>query len=335
MNTSKTIPDINGLSHNKVFTDSDKLPSLEGICEADHLLTDSVKNTPLFRSESLSELFEADVWIKDETVSPIASFKARGALTDLIRCNLVKKVRGVVTSSTGNHGQGVAFAARQFNIPAHIFLPKNPNPHKRRGVQNLGADIHEHGFDLDDAKVKAREFALSNDFLFIDDGESLNVIEGAGTVGLEIAQTLKNIDAVFIPMGSGSLASGSAAAIKLLQPNAKVIAVQSEGSPAMVKSFHARRAISHSINTVADGLVCREPAVLALKSLLAFVDDAILVSDEELLEGVSSLAGLGGVSVEASGAASFAGAYKLREEIIGKKFVLVLSGANINREREN
>lgn len=326
MTTTKTII---GQSDNPAFKEADSLPALEGIFEAHGLLEDGVKNTPLFPSEGLSRIFDADVWIKNETVSPIASFKIRGALTDLIRRSRKKKIYGAVTSSTGNHGQGVAYAARLLNIPAHIFLPENPNPVKRDGIHKLGAAIYEHGCDIDDAKQAARRFARSNGFAFVDDGESLNVIEGAGTVGLEIAQTLQNIDAVFIPMGSGSLACGSAAAIKSLQPGAKVIAVQSEGAPAMVKSFHARKAIQHSINTIADGLVCREPALLALRGLLAFVDEARLVSDRELMESVSALAEFANVPAETSGAAALAGAWKRRREINGKRVVLILTGANI------
>jgi threonine dehydratase len=328
LNSSKIIINADSLSNNPVFTEPDDLPGLDGICEAHGLLPECVKNTPLIRSEALSLLFKADVWIKNETLSPISSFKTRGALTDLIRCNQQKRISGAVTSSSGNHGQGVAYAARQHGIPAHIFLPEKPNPFKRHRIQMLGAVVHECGDDIDDAKDAARSFARRNEYLFVDDGESLNVMEGAGTVGLEIVQALKNIDAVFIPMGSGSLASGSAAAIKSLQARTKVIAVQSAGSPAMVKSFRARRAVSHSINTIADGLVCRQPCLLALKGLLAFVDDAGLVSDEELLEGVSVLGKVGHILVEPSGAAGFAGAWKRREELTGKRIVLVLTGAN-------
>jgi threonine dehydratase len=327
LNSIKTVIKPEGLFNNPVFSEADNLPTLDGICEAHRLLPECVKNTPLVRSEALSLLFKAEVWIKNETLSPIASFKTRGALADLIRCNRQKRISGAVTSSSGNHGQGVAYAARWHGVPAHIFLPEKPNPFKRRRIEMLGAAIHECGDDIDDAKQAARSFARRSDYLLVDDGESLNVMEGAGTVGLEIAQALKNIDGVFIPMGSGSLASGSAAAIKSLQGRAKVIAVQSDGSPAMAHSFRARRAIPHSINTIADGLVCRQPSLLALKGLLAFVDEAGLVSDEELVEGVSVLGQVGHILVEPSGAAGFAGAWKRRQELAGKRIVLVLTGA--------
>ena len=332
MEPTRAVMNNNDSFSNPVFTDPVELPGLAGICEAHSRLPGCVKNTPLFRSEALSELFDADVWIKNETVSPVASFKIRGALTALIRSGRRGEVFGAVTSSTGNHGQGVAYAARLLGIPAHIFLPENPNPLKRRGIQMLGASVHRYGYDIDDAKKAARRFANGKGYVFVDDGESLHVIEGAGTVGLEVARSLKNIDAVFVPMGSGSLAGGSAAAIKSLQPETKVIAIQSYGAPAMVKSVRARAAVSHPINTAADGLVCREPSLLALKGLLAFVDEAELVADEELLGGVSALAETARCFVELSGAAAFAGAWKRRREIARRRVVLILTGANITAD---
>lgn len=322
----------NSLSQNTFFKNSDELPSLEGIRKAHRLIQKYIKETPLTRCEWLSELFDADVWIKNETVSPIACFKIRGALTEMLRCSRQEAVRGVVTSSTGNHGLGVAYAAHLLNVPAHIFLPENPNLLKRRAIQRLEASIYEYGRDIDDAKGKAREFCSSRKYKFIDDGESLSVMEGAGTIGLEIAQSLEKVDAVFVPLGSGSLASGMGAAIKSLQPQAKIIAVQSEGSPAMVKSFRTRRLISHEINTIAEGLVCREPALLALGSMMTFVDEAELVSDEELLGGITALAEFAHILVEPSGAAALAGAWKRRQDVAGKKIVLVLTGANIRMD---
>jgi threonine dehydratase len=320
----------NSLYQNTVFKNSNELPSLDGIREAHRLIQGYIKETPLTRSEWLSEVFDADVWIKNETVSPIACFKIRGALTEMLRSSGQETVHGVVTSSTGNHGLGVAYAASLLNIPAHIFLPEEANPLKRRAIQRLKASIHEYGHDLDDAKGEARKFCSSRKYKFIDDGESLSVMEGAGTIGLEIAQSLEKIDAVFVPLGSGSLASGVGAAIKSLQPDAKVIAVQSAGSPAMVKSFCAQRFISHEINTIAEGLVCREPALRALRGMMTFIDEAELVSDEELLGSVTALAEFAHVLVEPSGAAAFAGAWKRRRDVVGKRIVMVLTGANIS-----
>ena len=280
---------------------------------------------PYPRQTPLVESLLLGLHIKNETVSPIASFKWRGALNAILRD---PGARAVVTSSTGNHGQGVAWAAAQTGIPAHVFLPKNANPTKRRKIELLGATIHDIGRDLDEAKAHAIGFAAGEGLMFIDDGDSEGVIEGAGTVGLEIANALDAIEVVYVPMGSGSLASGVAIAIKKHHPHARVIAVQAKGSPAMVESFHARRAIERPIETIADGLVCRVPAHLALELLIANVDDAVTVPDDELLAATRRMILDAQMLVEPSGAAGLAAA--LRDGARGKGVVIIATGANIS-----
>jgi threonine dehydratase len=283
--------------------------------------------TPLVRALLLSRDLGCDLWVKNETVSPIASFKWRGALNDLLR---EPGTRGVVTSSTGNHGQGVAWAAGVAGVPAHIFLPLGANPTKRAKIALLGATIHDGGFDLDAAKETAIAFARDEGLRFIDDGESEGVIEGAATIGFEIARQLEKIDVVYVPMGSGSLASGVAMAIRERHPRAQIIAVQSSGAPAMVESFKARRAIERPAQTIADGLICRVPAQLALDSLLQFVDDALVVDDETLLGAARAMALGAHILVEPSGAAGLAAA--LRGDVRGKSVVVIATGANITEE---
>jgi threonine dehydratase len=283
--------------------------------------------TPLVRALLLSRDLGCDLWVKNETGSPIASFKWRGALNDLLR---EPNTRGVVTSSTGNHGQGVAWAAGVVGVPAHIFLPLGANAAKRAKIALLGATIHDTGHDLDAAKETAIAFARDEGLRFIDDGESEGVIEGAGTIGLEIARALPRIDVVYVPMGSGSLASGVAMAIRERHPGAHIVAVQSSGSPAMVESFHARRAVQRPADTIADGLICRVPAQLALDALIRNVDDAITIPDAELLTATRAMILGAHTLVEPSGAAGLAAA--MRDDVRGKTVVVIATGANITAE---
>jgi threonine dehydratase len=310
--------------------DPSGLPTLAGIEAAASLLGDRFPETPMVRSELLSEALEADVWLKNETVSPVASFKWRGAMTAIGRASRSGSPRAAVTSSTGNHGQGVAWAAREVRLPAHIFLPERPNPIKRRMIEAFGGTVHIEGRDIDEAKEAAQAFADREGFLFVDDGESLDMMEGAGTIGLEIARRLSDLDAVFAPLASGTLVVGTAAGVKALQSQARVIAVQAKGSRAMVESFHARRPIELPVETVAEGLACRVPARRALEGLWALVDNAMAVSDETLLAGVRSLVEMSHVLVEPAGAAALAGAWERREEARGRRIALILSGANIS-----
>lgn len=305
-----------------------QLPSLDGIRNALELIRPHQAETPLVRSAILSRALDADVWLKNETVSRVASFKLRGALAALLRAR-GRGERGAVTSSTGNHGQGVACAAELLGGAASVFLPEVANPVKVAMIRSFGGRVHHVGHDLDAAKEHAKAHAAERGETFVDDGESLDLMEGAGTVGLEIGAALREIDCVLVPMGSGTLAAGCAAAIKGIAPKTRVIAVQAKGSPAMVHSFHARRAIERPIDTVADGLVCRVPAELALKALWARLDDAMLASDEDLLRAVHTLAESAHVLVEPSGAAALAAAWARRHELRGQRVVLVLTGANV------
>ena len=306
------------------------LPEPRGIEAAEELVRPFMPETPLVRSELLTRALEADVWLKNETVSPIASFKWRGALTSISRARDRTEVAAAVTSSTGNHGQGVAWAAREIGIPAHIFLPENPNPVKRRMIEAFGGTVHLGGRDIDEAKNLATAFAENEGLLFIDDGESPDMMEGAGTAGLEVVRRLPDIAELYVPMGSGTLVVGTAAIVKAVQPDARVVAVQAKGSSAMVESFHARRPIELPIDTVADGLACRVPARQALEGLWRFVDDAMVVPDEGLLAAVRTLIEAGHVLVEPSGAAALAAAWERRDEVRGRRIVLILSGANIS-----
>ncbi|MDQ3281050.1 MAG: pyridoxal-phosphate dependent enzyme [Acidobacteriota bacterium] len=285
--------------------------------------------TPVVQSLLLSRELGCTLFVKNETVSPIASFKWRGALNDILRA---KDQRGVVTSSTGNHGQGVVWAARTTGVAAHVFLPVGANPIKRAKIELLGATIHDIGYDLDAAKELAQAFAREEGLRFIDDGESEGVIEGAATVGLELTQQLEQMDVAYVPMGSGSLASGVARAIKEAHPHARVVAVQSSGSPAMVESFRAQRPIERPADTIGDGLICRVPAELALRELLHYVDDAVLVSDDELLHAARSMILGAQILVEPSGAAGLAAARRWRDDVRGKHVVVIATGANITAE---
>lgn len=302
-------------------------PTISGVHDAAQRLATYMRPTPLVRALLLSRDLGCELFVKNETVSPIASFKWRGALTDLLRRD---DLRGAVTSSTGNHGQGVAWAAQALGVPAHVFLPGNPNPTKRAKIALLGATIHEHGHDLDAAKEVAIDFARREGLPFVDDGESAGVIEGAGTIGLEIAADLESVDVVFVPMGSGSLASGVAIAIKDRWPGARVITVQASGSPAMTESFHARRAIERPAQSIADGLICRVPAQLALDTLVRCVDDAMLIPDDELLAAARTMALGAQLLVEPSGAAGLAAAMRLRDDLRGQRVVVIATGSNVN-----
>jgi len=304
-------------------------PTLAGIRAAANLLTDPFGQSPMYRSVQLSDWFEADVWLKVESINPIASFKSRGATVAISRAQQAAPISQVVTSSTGNHGQAVALASGIRGLPCQVFMPADPNPVKRDMIVALGATLHLGAGDLDATKATALEFAADRGAFFVDDGENVDVIEGAGTVGLEIAEAFESIDRVFIPMGSGTFASGCATALKAIHPDVLITAVQSAESPAMAESFRARRAVEVPALSIADGLECRVPAELALRLVLSLIDHVATVADHVLLEAVRALLEVQHLVAEPAGAAALAGAATMREALAGQTVVLVVSGGNL------
>lgn len=307
------------------------LPQLEGIEKAIQELRPYLPETPLVRSELLSSALDADIWLKNETVTPIASFKFRGALNAAVDAHR-QGIKGLVTSSTGNHGQGVAYAARMLGMKSDIFLPKPANPVKAQMIEAFGGTVHEVGEDFDVAKYASLDFAAENNLTFINDGNDVLVMEGAGTIGLEICHQLDNIDLVLIPLGGGNLSAGCSVAIKSLQPDCEIITVQAKGSPAVTESFHAGEMLERPIDTLADGLITRVPPELAMTVLWENVSDAWLASDDDLLAATHSMMQSAHVLVEPAGAAALAGACANRERIRGKRVVFVVTGANISTE---
>jgi threonine dehydratase len=307
-----------------------RLPDVAGVERALAEIRPYHPETPLIRSELLSLEFDADVWLKNETVTPIGCFKLRGALTDVLRA---KERNGhlsrLVTSSSGNHGQGVAYAGRLLDIPVTIFLPQGANPVKLAMIRALGAEVRSAGPDSYGAKQIAQAFAAQHEGChFVDDGNSADLAEGAGTVGLEIAQRLQDIDSVFVPVGDAALVNGLSCAMKASQPNLKVVGVQARQAAALAESRREGRVVEIMPDTIADGLATRAPAELALKGMMAFVDEFELVEEQALLSAMQTMAVAGHILAEPSGAAGLAAAWKRRASLRGKRFVVVVTGAN-------
>ncbi|MFO0995691.1 MAG: threonine/serine dehydratase [Alphaproteobacteria bacterium] len=307
-------------------------PTLHGIEDALGNIRPHLPATPFVRSEIVSRAIGADVWLKNETTTPIASFKLRGALNAILKAKARGALTGVTTASTGNHGQAVAHAARTAGVPADIFLPAVANPVKAAMIEAFGGHLHKIGHDVDAAKEASRAFAKEHGRYFVDDGDDIDVMEGAGTLGLEIARDLATLDTVFVPVGGANLIGGVATAVKALHKGARIIGVQAKGAPSLYESFRARRHVERPVETLADGLAQRVPPTLALEVMIKLVDDMLLTTDDELLSGVRTIAESAHVLVELAGAAALAGAWQRRAELRGKTVVLILSGANITME---
>ena len=308
-----------------------RVPTAAGIEAAIGRIRPYLPMTPLIKSELFSDLFGFEVYLKIETISPIGSFKLRGALNFVLGSSQNEAM--IVTSSTGNHGQAAAWAARVMGRACTIFLPENPHPEKRHKIKLLGAEIVEIGHDIDVAKEASKTFALENKALFLDDGEDTLIMEGAGTIGWEVGRQLEQIDAVVVPMGGGNLVSGTAVGLKSLQPAAKVIAVAPAAGPAMHDSYHAQKLVERAVNTVADCLATRIPPELSLKTTIKYVDDVVTISDDDFFGAAHSLALYGHLLAEpgsAGGIAALVRHSRLFEQ--AKRVVVLITGANLDQE---
>ena len=285
--------------------------------------------TPLYRAPFLSREHGGELWVKYENQGPIRSFKARGALYRLSLLDAAERKRGVVTASTGNHGQGIAFAGGLLDVPTVIVVPADSPRIKTDNIQFLGGELRVAGHSLSDAEHEARAIAAREGRIHIEDGDDAGLMAGAGTVAWEILDQLPDADAIIVPVGGGNLVSGVAQVAKRLRPDIRIIGVQSEAAPAVYRSWQSKRMVEAPCTTFAGGLATSHPGALAFSVLKDIVDTMLLVSEADLREGIVTALRTTGQVVEGAGAASFAALKPLAKDLPGSKTVLILTGGNL------
>jgi threonine dehydratase len=300
------------------------------VLEARKFLEKYLTPTRLVRAESLDSASGAHVSLKLEIENPTATFKVRGAL-NAIHCRLLRgRLEGVVTSSTGNHGAAIAFAAREMNLRARIYLPENPNPVKRARIAKLGAEIVEVGRDLDESRVHAANYSRENGWPLIVDIDDPDIAAGAATISCEILAQAPATDVIVVPVGDSNLIRGVAFAAKQIRPAISIVGVQAEQAPAYYRSWKEHRSLdTPSADTIADGLATRTTTENNVAQLNALVDDIRLVSDDEMLRAIAHLLLNEHTLAEPAGAAATAALLKSGTEFAGKNVVLLVTGANI------
>ena len=307
-------------------------PVFADVVAAREFISPYLPKTPLVRSHKLSEALGCDYYLKLENLQPVGAFKVRGGV------NIVghdSPGGTLVTASTGNHGQSIAYAGRLFNKRVIIYAPaENTNPAKVQAMRDLGAEVRLHGRDFDEARLETERAAAAEGFRYVHSANEPRLIAGVGTIGLEIFEDLPEVDVIIAPAGGGSCASGNCLVAHELNPNVKVIAVQSDGAPAMWHAWRNRNLEPYpTMKTEHEGLATRVPFEMTNQILWDLLSDFVLVSDEEINDAIRLLARDAKQLVEGSGAASLAAAIKLRDELRGKKVVGIVSGGNLPLER--
>lgn len=310
-------------------------PTFEDIVAAREFIAPYLPKTPLLRVNAISEQLGCDYYAKLENLQPTGAFKVRGGVNLVGTASDEERRLGLVAASTGNHGQSVAYAGRLFSSRVIIYSPaENTNQSKMQAMRNLGAEVRLHGRDFDEARQECERVAQEEGFRYVHSANEPKLIAGVGTIGLEIFEDLADVDVIIVPAGGGSCASGNCIVARELNPNVRVIAVQSEAAPAMWHAWRNRSLEPHPLmQTEHEGLATRVPFEMTSKIIWELISDFVLVTDAEINEAIKLLARHAKQVVEGAGAASLAAAVKLRDDLRGKKVVGVVSGGNLPLER--
>jgi threonine dehydratase len=311
---------------------ADPTVTLLGIQEAVRVIDPVFRDSPQFLCEPLSARLGVETVLKVETVNPIRSFKGRG--TDYLLARLGDGATSLVCASAGNFGQGMAYAARKRGLRLTVFAAESANLLKVERMRELGADVKLEGADFDAAKEAATRHAEATGDLYIEDGLWGPIAEGAATIAVELARAEPALDAVFVPLGNGSLVNGIGTWLRHASPRTRVIAVCATGAPAMEISWRAGRPVTtDAIDTIADGIAVRVPIAEALELMRGTVDEVMLVDDDQILAAMRLLLLDTGLAVEPAGAAGLAAIQARKSEFAGRRVATPLCGGNLTEEQ--
>jgi threonine dehydratase len=308
----------------------DDAPGLGDVLAARRRIEPHLPRTAFRRNPGLTGLLGADAWVKYENHQPTAAFKVRGGINLVSQLDAAERERGLITASTGNHGQSIAFAARVFGVPATICVPEGANPLKVAAIRAYGAGIVVHGRDFDAAREECERLAARDGLRYIHSGNEPDLIAGVGTATLEMLEDEPDIDVIVVPIGGGSGAAGACVVAKAIRPEITVIGVQSHAAPAAQRSWTQRRLVEDRMETFAEGLATRVAFELPQRILWHHLDEFILVGEDDLRAATVRMIAATSNLVEPAGAAALAGALTVRERLAGMRVALVCSGGNIS-----
>ena len=308
-------------------------PTIRDVYRARRTIAPYFQRTPLHYSIGLSEFLDAEVYIKHEEYLPLGAFKSRGGINLLSNLSAEERQRGLITSSTGNHGQSIASAGREFGVRVVIGLPENANPVKVAAMRSLGAELIFHGETFDDAREYCERLAREEGYRY---GHAVNepeLIAGVGTASLEIIEDLPEVDVMLLPLGGGSGVSGACIVAKAVDPSIQVVAVQSEAAPAAYLSWKQGELVEAPVETFAEGVATKLGYELPQRIMAELLDDFLLVSDDDIRRAIGLLVEKAHTLAEPAGATALAGAVRHAERLRGKKVSVTVTGANITADR--
>ena len=306
-----------------------KLHKLYDFMEARERLGTVIEKTKLIHSNIFSDESGNDVYIKPENLQRTGAFKIRGAYNKIAKLTEEEKKRGVIAASAGNHAQGVALAAQKLGIKAVIVMPKHTPLIKVEATRRYGAEVILTGEVYDEAYEYAKKLQEKEGYTFVHPFNDEDVIEGQGTIALEVLEELPDADIILVPIGGGGLISGIASAAKLKNPLIKIIGVEPEGAASALEARKSHHVVElDEANTIADGTAVKKIGDITFDYIEKYVDDIVTVSDYELMAAFLVLVEKHKIVAENSGILSVAGLKKLN--VTGKKIISIISGGNID-----
>lgn len=308
-----------------------KSVTLSGIQAARARIGDAIHVSPCHLSHHLSELAGLPLYLKLENLQRTGSFKERGALNKLLTLSDAERERGVIAASAGNHAQGVAFHATLHNIRAQIVMPLATPLVKVASTRGFGAEVILHGANYDEAYEEAMRLCAEESRTFIHPFDDPEVICGQGTVALELLEQVPDIEAVVVPIGGGGLISGVGCALKESNPRIRVIGVESEKLPSMLRACEAGAPVTIAPEaTIADGIAVRRAGEVTLPLVQRYVDEIVTVDDEEIASAILTLLEQEKTLAEGAGAAALAAILREKTNLQRRPTVVLVCGGNID-----
>jgi threonine dehydratase len=306
------------------------VPDLTDVLAARQRIAPYLRPTPLYRYPALDTLTGAQLRVKHENHQPVGAFKVRGGVNLVSQLGAAERDQGVITASTGNHGQSVAYAADLFGVRAIVCIPEQANPVKVESMRALGAEVVFHGRDFDDAREHCEKLAADHGYRYIHSGNEPALIAGVGTYSLEILEAQPDTEVIVVPIGGGSGAAGACVVAKAVRESIEVIGVQSDAAPAARRSWQARSLVTAPNSTLAEGLATRTAFELPQRILWQRLDDFVLVPDDALTNATRLMIEKTRNLVEPAGAAALAAVLTDPGRFAGRKVAIVCSGGNIS-----
>ncbi|MDP2320938.1 MAG: threonine dehydratase [Acidobacteriota bacterium] len=309
-------------------------PTLNDIYAARERIRPHMGSSPLLKHPLLDQATGLSIWVKHENHNPTGAFKVRGGLNLVGSLTHDEKALGIVTASTGNHGQSIGLASRIHGVACTVFVPLGNNPEKNAAMRAYGATVEEVGRDFDEAREQCEQRAAATGARYVHSANEPLLLAGVGTYGLEVFEHMPHVDVVLVPVGGGSGACGLITVRNALGAKTKIIGVGAANADAVERSWRGpERVVGTSANTFAEGMATRVTFDLTFGILKQHLDDFVSLTEEELAEGVRLALRTTHNLAEGAGSASLAAAMKLKDQLAGKRVVCIMSGGNLDQAK--